>query len=180
MSLYDALRAVKDPRRGQGLRNDLGKMFCMTIIANLCGYFGGRPVARFGKAYAKTFTDELNLKHPVPSHVTFTDLINRVDQGELIAAFNKWAEGYVPLEKDEMVSGDGKALGSTVTDQHGKGQDFQAIVSLFCQKSGLVRSIEQYRNAKDSEIDVVRFLVKKLKGMGVTIFLDALHTQKKQ
>lgn len=98
----------------------------------------------------------------------------------MIEAFNKWTSNYVPLKKGEAVSGDGKALVSTVTNAHSEHQNFQAIVSLFCQQSGLVYAVEEYKNKKASEANVVRFLLDKLEGMGLNIFLDALHCQKKR
>ncbi len=168
---------VQDPRRSQGMRYTLSQLFTMTIMANLCGYLGGRPVAKFSKNHESTLEDLLSLKHGIPSHVVFSDIMNRVDEDELIIAFNKWTSGYVPLEIDDMVSGDGKALGSTVRGT-GSRQKFQAVVSIFCQQSGLVYAIEQYQNAKESEIHVVQFLLEKLQAMGITLFLDALHAQK--
>jgi len=180
MTIQEALQDVQDPRRSVGMRFNLNQMLSMVILANLCGYFGGRPVARFLKAQESLLKEELKLKHKIPSHVTFTDLLNRIDQHELISAFNKWACFYVPISEGDMVSGDGKALASTVTDQFESNQDFQAIVSIFCQKSGLVRALQEYRNAKKSEVGIVQHLIKELKGQGITLFLDALHTQKKQ
>lgn len=180
MSLYELFEQIPDPRRKEGKRTQLPQMFCMIVIANLCGHFGGRACARFAKLYKTTFSLALKLKHPPPSHVIFTDLLNRVDSQAVIRAFNQWANTYVPLKKGEAISGDGKALASTVKDMHGKGQDFEAVVSMFCQQSGLVLAIEQYRNNKSSEINIVRFLIEQLQGMGMTIHLDALHTQKKQ
>jgi hypothetical protein len=153
----------------------------MVIISNLCGHFGGRGVSRFVKAHQLVFKEQLKLKHPVPSHVTFCDLLRRTDSGLLVNAFNKWSSDYVPLQENEAISGDGKALASTVSDQHGKHQDFEAVVSLFCQKSGLILALEQYRNRnKENEIGVVRFLIGQLKNMGLTFYLDALHAQKKR
>ncbi len=157
MTLQEAFSEIKDPRRPQG-----------------------RGISRFAKIHAETLSKELNLKHAIPSHVTFSDLLNRLDQQELINVFNKWASDFVPLEKGDAVSGDGKALGSTVINGQAKQQDFQAVVSMFCQKSGLVHSLETYSNSKESEINIVRFLTSKLKDMGITLFLDALHTQKKR
>ena len=87
---------------------------------------------------------------------------------------------FVPLKKGDSVSGDGKALASTVVNQHGSSQNFQAVVSIFCHESGLVRAIGEYQNRKESEINIVRFLIEKLNGMGLVFYLDALHTQKKQ
>ena len=180
MSLYEIFQEVQDPRRKEGLRTTLPQMFSMIIISNLCGHFGGRPIARFSKLYSDTFTDELGLRHGVPSHVIFSDILKRVDSTELIGAFNKWARDFVPLKKGDSVSGDGKALASTVANEHGSSQDFQAVVSIFCHESGLVRAIGEYRNRKESEINIVRFLIEKLNGMGLVFYLDALHTQKKQ
>ncbi|MEM6698225.1 MAG: ISAs1 family transposase, partial [Bacteroidota bacterium] len=139
-----------------------------------------RPIARFAKSRTEVFTEELSLKHGVPSHVIFSDILNRVNSQELIGAFNKWAVNYVPIEKGKAVSGDGKVLASTVSDPHNSKQDFEAVVSIFCQKSGLVHAIEQYRNSKDNEIGIVRFLIEQFKDMGLVFHLDALHAQKKQ
>ena len=49
-------------------------------------------------------TEELALKHPVPSHVTFREVLMRIDQQELIDAFNEWASSYVPLSKGDRLS----------------------------------------------------------------------------
>jgi len=179
MSLYECLSSVEDPRRAEGKRTTLEQMFCMIIISNLCGHFGGRPIARFAKIHGSTFEEYLKLKHGVPSHVTFSGLLNDVDDAQLTDAFNEWASSYVDLEEGGAVSGDGKALGSTFSSKpDGSGQTFQAIVSIFCQKTGLVKAIQDYQNAKTSEINVVQFLVQQLHDLGVTIYLDALHTQK--
>lgn len=178
MSLYEVLQEVQDPRRGEGLRTNISQMFCMIIVSNLCGHFGGRGVARFAKENVAVFEKVLRLKHGVPSHVTFSEVLKRVDNKELIKAFNKWANDYVPLSSGTLLSGDGKALGATVQDKHGRQQNFEAVVSLFAHKSGLVYSLEQYQNGKESEIGVVQYLIGKLENMGVTLCLDALHAQK--
>lgn len=180
MNLEMCLSEIKDPRRSQGQRISLIQALSMIIVSNLCGYFGGRQISKFAKSYESTFTELLNLKHGVPSHVTISWIINNIDDRELIAAFKKWAAPLVKSKNGYMFSGDGKALGSTLKNSQGKSQSFEAIVSLFCQESGLVYSLEKYENNKESEIDVVRFLIKELEGMGVMFYLDALHTQKKR
>lgn len=147
----------------------------------MCGYFGGRKISKFSKAHQALFTEKPDLKHAIPSHVTFCDLLRRTDSSELVSAFNKWSSEYVVLGENESMSGDGEVLGSTVRGHHGRHQDFEIIVSLFFQKSGLIKSLEQYRNRnKENEIGVVRFLIEELNKKGMTIHLDALHAQKKQ
>lgn len=180
MDLGHYFTKIADFRRSQGRRYTKEQMFGMIVISNLCGYFGGRGVARFTEHNQTTFIEELNLKHPPPSHVSFSTFINGVDETQMVNAFNAWTAQAIPLDKGARISGDGKALRSTVTDANSKKQDFQAIVSLFCQESGLVYALERYRNGKSSEINVVRFLINQLHSMGVTFFLDALHIQKKQ
>jgi len=107
-------------------------------------------------------------------------VLSRVDQQQVIDAFNKWAQSFAPLRRYSWISGDGKALGSTVSDMHGKDQDFQAVVSFFARESGLVHSLEQYRNKQKArgEGDLLKFLVSQLEAMGAIISVDALHTQK--
>lgn len=180
MILSACFENLQDPRRSVGLRTDLNQMLSMVTLSYLCGYVGYRPVARFCKAHSSEFIELLSLRHGVPSHVTFRELLQNIDQSSLIDAFNTWASNYVELDQGDWLSGDGKTLSSTVSDCHGKNQNFQAVVSLFGQQSGLVYAIEQYKNKEKgrAEVHILRFLLDRLKGMGVTISVDALHTQK--
>lgn len=178
MSLYESFSLVEDPRRAKGRRTTMEQIFCMLTISYLCGYMGYRPAAKFAKAQEAVLVRELGLKHGVPSHVTFRDVLKRVKEEQVIAAFNQWAKGYVEIQAGDWLSGDGKALRSTAGNAHSAQQDFQAIVSVFCHKSGLVLRLEQYRNAKKSEQEVVRSLITELQGGGLILRMDALHTQK--
>jgi hypothetical protein len=178
--LIEAFSTVKDPRRAAGRRTSSEQIFSMVIISYLCGYVGYRPVAAFCKSYEELFKEELGLKHQIPSHVTFRDLLMRSDAQEMIIAFNNWASDYVSIEPGDCISGDGKSLRSTLVSYDNKAQDFQSVVSLFCQSTGLVAKIATFRNKKKSEIEVVLDVLNLLKTNGLHIRLDALHTQKKQ
>lgn len=119
MRLIESLGLVNDPRRKEGMRHNLYQMFSMILLSGLCGHFGARGVERFSKAHANTFAELLKLKHPVPSHTSFNTFLNSIPGEELINAFHSWTNDYVPLEK-EGVSGDGKALKSTLGDKKGR------------------------------------------------------------
>jgi len=86
----------------------------------------------------------------------------------------------MPQQEGDWLSGDGKALCSTVSDSHGENQNFQAVVSLFAHQSGLVKAVGQYENkSKESgEQGILRGLLCQLDKMGATLCLDALHCQK--
>ena len=178
MSLEQCLSQIQDPRRKEGMRHNLHQMFSMLILSGLCGHFGGRAVARFSQANEAVLTDFLKLKHRPPSHVSFSDIMNRIPHQKLIDAFHKWVANYHPLSRAEHISGDGKSLKSTTTDT--KGKTFQAVVSFFAHESGLAHRIATYRNEKKSEIHIVQEMIKALDAMGLTLYLDALHCQKKQ
>ena len=137
---------------------------------------------RFCKLYADTFIEALSLRHGIPSHVTFRAVLQGLDQAALIRAFNEWAKSVTELAAGDWMNSDGKTLGSTVSNCHQHSQDFEAVVSLFAERSGLIYAVEHYRNKnkEKAEADVVRFLVDQLTGMGIVLTVDALHTQKKR
>lgn len=169
---------MKDPRRKQGLRVTLDQIFSMVVISYMCGYTGYRGVGRFCKSYEVLFREELELRHPVPSFVTFRQVLTNVNEKELIKAFNEWASGFVALEQDEVLSGDGKSLKSTVINYPDSNQDFQSVVSFFSHRTGLVARMATFRNKKNSEIDILVDLLKTLKMSGLVLRMDALHAQK--
>lgn len=181
MSLPEAFSAIPDPRRSQGLRTSLEQLLTMAVLSYMAGCTGFRGIKRFCNANKELLTEELSLKHSIPSHVTFSTVLAKLESSSLIAAFHAWSAG-LGLAVGEWVSADGKVLGSTVSDCHGNAQDFEATVSLFCQQSGLTQRIGNYKNKSKAcgEQEVARLLINELKGMGVVLCLDALHTQKKQ
>ncbi len=182
MTFTDCFSTLTDPRRKQGLRVDLEQILFMTVISYLAGYVGYRGVSRFSKENSDYFTEILALRHGVPSHVTFREVLMNIDKKELIAAFNQWSQQYVPLQKNDWLSTDGKTLGATVTNTQNKHQDFEAVVSLFCAKSGLICAVEHYRKKSKNtgEAPLARHLMTQLKDMELIFTMDALNTQKKR
>ena len=155
MILTNTFLALTDHRRSQGLRVTQSQVLTMIVVAYVCGHFSYRKIGTFAKAHGDLFTKTLGLKHPIPSFMTFRDVIIHTNQAELIAAFNAWAKEFVPLVPYDWVSGDGKSLRSTVANAPESNQDFQAVVSLFAQKTRIVVLLETYWNKKTSERDVV-------------------------
>jgi len=181
MTLIDCFLSLSDPRRKQGLRTDLEQVLIMVVISYLAGQTGYRGTARFCKENSDFFIPTLKLRHGVPSHVTFREVLIGINKAELISAFCRWAQQYVPLQTGDWLSTDGKTLGATVTNTQNQKQDFEGVVSLFCAKSGLVVSIEHYRkkSKEEGEASLARYIMTKLKDMGLIFTMDALNTQKK-
>jgi len=150
----------------------------MIFSAIASGYHGYRPIAEFARANKSFFIEELSLVHGIPSHVTFREIISNLDKKEVISAFERWTSSQ-DLSAGDWISGDGKALRSTVTNSQQKQQDFTSIVSLFCQKTGLTFAISEYSNKKEHEAEVLRMLLPVIQGKELIITLDALNSQKK-
>jgi len=179
MDLLSCLGELIDFRVKRGRRIDFASLFSIIILGNLSGYFGYRKLAKFGKLHGAYFTELFNLKHPLPSYATYRFVLMNIDEQELIRVFNKWSCNYCDVNSGDWVSGDGKSLRSTVDNADNEHQDFQSVVSLFCQESGLVYKIATFRSKKEGEIGVVENLVKELENKGLRLRFDALHTQKK-
>ncbi len=182
MIFIDFFSTIKDTRRKQGLRVDLEQILIMAVVSYLAGYTGYRGIGRFSKENADYFIPFLGLRHGVPSHVTFREVLMNINQDELINCFKNWCQEFAPLKNFDWLSVDGKTLGSTVVNSQSKYQDFEGIVSLFCFKSGLVYSIEHYRKKSKAkgEAPLARKIMSELKNMGLIFTMDALNTQKKQ
>lgn len=180
MSLYDSFSVVPDFRRSQGQRIALPALLTIICLAYMCGHTSKRKVRIFAEANEGVLRDLLNLKHKVPSHVTIWTCLSELDESAMVKSFHQWSKATLPILQGQWISGDGKALGSTVTNMHNEKQTFTAVVSMFCQQTGLTHLVAAYRNGKQNEIHTLQGLLNHFENAGVVIALDALHCQKKQ
>ena len=168
MCLINFVSKLEDHRRSQGQRYKFSSLILTCILAHCCGHSGGRETARFARANKKVLQAYLSYEDKMPSHVTFHHFLNNIDHEKLSSAFNAWVREdaeIVPSALD-TVSGDGKALRSTVSDVNNKSQKFTQIVSLFLSKSGLTLCLQDFENEKKGEAEILRFLLQELKKKG--------------
>jgi hypothetical protein len=179
-NLLDYLGKIKDPRRLQGQRHELKLILLLTLMSIMSGYIGYRPIGDFIKRNKKDLLSALKpRKGKLPSFDVIRQVLIHIDFKELSKQFNDWAKQYMSISKHEWVSVDGKAISGTVTKGLPIDQDFVSLVSLYCSKTKLVLANGQVSNSKESEIPVVKQLIKALDVEGITFSLDALHCQKK-
>lgn len=180
-SLQTFLADVPDFRRGQGRRYPLDAVLTMITMGIMSGRYGYRELGRFIRGNAAEFIDIFKLERKdLPSHVTIRTILLNVDFEHLRQAFEAWARQHVTIAPGDVLSIDGKALGSTVTDYDSARQDFICIVSLYSQRQGAVRSLQRYHNGHQSEIPTVRELLAAVGVKGITVTMDALHCKKKR
>lgn len=177
LSLLACLRQVPDFRRAQGRRYPLAETLCMMVMSIMSGQCAYREMGRFLRHNQRELVYCLGLsRQQLPSHVTIRHVLVQLDFKALAMAFRRWAAGQGP----RRLSIDGKSLRSTVSEYGNERQNFVALVSAFCQQTGLIEEVERFENGKQSEISSVRELLGRMQQRGLLLTLDALHCQKKQ
>ena len=180
LSLHEALSKVADHRQRGGLRHPLGSFLTMITMGMLSGFHAYQELAKFLKANEGEFTELFGLKHGVPGYTQIRTILRDLNYASLYSAFHAWSMHHVRLEPGDWLSGDGKALNSTVADCHSSKQNYVAMVSLFAQKTGATLAVERYESGKKGEIPALRELSSFFAGKGILITLDAQHCQKKR
>ena len=178
MELSSFFNNVTDPRRAEGQRISLSAFLWMSFLAIASGATGYRAMSRFARSNTAFFQQHFDLHHPMPSHVSFRSLLQKLDKQALYDALNQAFSSHV--QPGDWVAADGQSLCSTVRQAQTADQQFVSVVSLYCQRTGLAAAIQDYTDKKSGEMQVLRELLPLLQQRGVIFTLDALHGQKKQ
>jgi hypothetical protein len=179
-SLEYFLAQVPDHRRKQAMLHQKVPLLVMMVLANMSGCYGYREMANFMDDNIEAFKQMYELKHGVPQHVSLRTFILQLNFPELLKAFRSWADQYVEYKEGEFYSFDGKGMNSTVENCHDSAQNYKSMVSIFCQKTGMVVNTELIELKKSHEIGAVQFMLGQLKAKGIILTGDALHCQKKR
>ncbi len=180
-NLMEYLGRISDPRRPQGQRHSLELILLLALMSIMSGYIGYRAIGDFIRRNREGLLGTLKPhRDRLPSFDMVRRVLQRIDFGEASKQFHAWAKQHIAISENEWVSLDGKAIGGTVTNGTGTGQDFVSLVTAYCSRQKLVLGNAQVTNSKESEIPVVKQLIAALGLEGVTFTLDALHCQKKR
>jgi hypothetical protein len=179
-SIQELLCQIKDTRRDQGRRHSINNILLTVILGTMSGYHGYRAIEDFCIRYNKELRHALgNPKHGVASYSSIRRVMLALDFNVLAEKFHQWIRCRVEIKKGEWLQIDGKGICGTMTDYDTKYQNFVNLVSLFMNRTGLVLKTQQMYNQHESEINVVREMIKGLDIHGMIISMDALHCQKK-
>ncbi|MBM0745603.1 ISAs1 family transposase (plasmid) [Phormidium sp. CLA17] len=180
MTLIEALQTIPDHRRGAGQRYPLWVFLLLIILGTMSGYRGYRGLSRFMLRHQEHLAERLGLRRAqLPSYSTIRRLLMEIDFNAVATAFNQWAQSAGLVKAGNNCAVDGKSLKNTLTDTDTAQQNFVNVVSVFQLEQGLVVGQAVFENQHQSEIKAVYELLEHLQLSGVTVSLDALHTQKK-
>lgn len=176
--LQSFLFKIKDHRRKQGQRYQLGYILLFTIFALLSGATSYRKVQAFIQAQYPTLAQRfaLNWKR-VPAYTTVRALIQGTSAAEVEAAFRAYSECLAgPPSALRGVAFDGKVLRGSF--DHFQDQKALQQLSAFLTNSHLILAHEEIAE-KTNEIPTAQALINAL-GLSDCLFtFDALHCQEK-
>lgn len=180
-SLYEALLQVPDPRglRGRSHRKAAG-LLVLVIAAVLAGQKTYLAIAEWVADVPQDLLnalgcrrDSYNGRFLPPSESTLRRLISSVDGEAVDRVFARWACQQGVTLPGNVVAIDGKALRGS----HGEDRQKQVhLVAAFTHREGVVIAQQQVAD-KSNEIPAVQRMVAELDLEGVTVTMDAMHTQ---
>jgi len=122
--LIVVLEMVPDPRKRRGIRYKLSDLLLMLVYAALCGHSEGSEIAFYIELNQEYFKELIGLKR-IPSHDTFTRLIQMLDFEAFAEMLGDWLWAYYPdicLRYGEyrVLHADGKAVRGAAAKSKGE------------------------------------------------------------
>lgn len=176
MNLRDALRGLKDYRRGQGRMHSVDTVMMIVIMGTLSGCYGYQPLGDFVKREGVALRRYLSPKNnKLPSVSTIWRVVTHIKEDDFLAIFSSWIASFHETLKEELIAIDGKALhGSKTSDEDRK---LAHLVSMFAIDSKESLSMAK-TVAKSNEIPLVQQMIEQMGQTGVIYTMDAMHCQK--
>jgi len=172
----EALGALRDPRRAQGLRYPLLSVVMIALMGMICGADNAEELEDWGAINEPWLAGFLPLPHGTPTQDVFLAVFAALDPGAFRTVFLSWMEllrlGLRTAGKHIAV--DGKTSRGSVDTAHQR----LAIhtVSAWLSDEGLV--LGQLKVAdKANEIVAIPELLRTLDLRGATITIDAIGCQ---
>lgn len=174
--LESFLFRIKDHRRKQGRRYELGHILLFSILAILSGATSYRKIQKFIVAHYDTLDDIFDLDWDrMPAHTTIRDIIQGTSGPDLEQRFRQYSQELAKSDGEKQAMGcDGKVLRGSF--DHFTDQKAVQILSVFVTNSRLILAHEEIAT-KTNEIPVAQALLERLGLSGCIFTFDALHCQ---
>jgi len=180
-SLYEALKEITDPRKRRGCSyREAAGLLVLVIAAVLAGRQSYVGIAQWVQDVPEELLRALRCTRDArtgrcrrPSEPTLRRIISTVDAEGVDRVLAQWARKQGVQLPGNAIAIDGKALRGSYGDD---GQKQVHLVSALTHREGVVIAQRQVED-KSNEIPAVRDMVAELDLEGVTVTIDAMHTQ---
>jgi len=177
--LASFLFQIKDHRRKEGRRYQLGHILLFSIFAMLSGADSWRKVHAFIVAQCSVLNERFQMDWKrLPAYTTIRNIIQGVSSSELEEQFRAYSAALIGgTSQRHVVAFDGKVLRGSFDRFHD--QKAIQIFSAFLSGSNIILAHEEIAS-KTNEIPTAQELIATL-GLSHCIFtFDAMHCQKKR
>jgi len=172
-TLSEIFNGFKDPRMERARRHPLINIITIAICAVICGADNFVTMAEFGRAKKKWFESFLDMPNGIPSHDTFNDVINRLDQSAFVSCFTQWIK-QLATKDESVIALDGKVLRRTLDKING-GKAVWLVNAWSVANNMCFGQIQV--NDKSNEITAIPKLLEMLDIKDATITIDAMGCQ---
>lgn len=176
--LKSFLFKIKDHRRKQGRRYELGHILLFSIMAILSGADSYRKVHKFIVVHYDTLDEIFDLGWKrMPAYTTIRNIIQGTSGMELEQSFREYSEVLANGDgKKQFIGCDGKVLRGSF--DHFNDQKAIQVLSAFVSDSHIILAHEEIAT-KTNEIPTAQRLIEELGLSGYIFTFDALHCQEK-
>lgn len=174
--LSSFLFEIKDHRREQGKRYELGYILMFSILAILSGATSYRKIASFIANHYSLLDELFELKWKrKPAYTTIREIIRETDGTELEKSFRTYSAQLASGEQSRWhIAIDGKVLRGSF--DHFADQKALQLLSAFLSDNQIILAHEEIE-AKTNEIPAAQELLEKLGLTGCLFTFDAMHCQ---
>jgi predicted transposase YbfD/YdcC len=187
-SLYEALQAIPDPRRGAGKRYPLPVLICLLCLAKMAGQTTLKGATEWVRLRAEPLAASFGLKRvAMPCQMTYKRILEVIDaqvlNALLAAFFTRWEAQQRCGSEPSRLQTDGRHVEHTQVAIDGKAvratsQEDQPVhqLSAYDVTTGVVLfqvNVQQ----KQNEISALKPLLTPAFIKGRIFSLDAMHTQ---
>ena len=117
-TISEVFSQIEDPRVDRAKHHPLINILTIAICGVICGCNDFVAIEQYGRSKLKWFKSFLDLPHGIPSHDTFTDVLNRIKPEEFASVFTQWVQSLASL-CDDIVALDGKVMRRTLDKANG-------------------------------------------------------------
>lgn len=173
--LISAFKSVPDPRANT-VRHDLVEVLIVAFIAILCGAANCTEMAEFGRTKTRFLKRFLKLRHGVPSHDTFSNVLRIIDPKALDAAFGALTASLLKaLAEGGVIAIDGKSLKGA----YDKGQSYMPRMMISAYAANLRLTLATLEVEGGNEAEAALSLVGLIDLKGHILTADALHCHRR-
>jgi predicted transposase YbfD/YdcC len=171
-------QSVPDPR-DLNARHDLPEMLFIALAAMVCGAESCVEMAEFGRKKEALLRTILVLKHGVPSHDTFSRVLQRLDPVALEEAFARFMEAF----RHALGPGAGRSVlavdGKSLKGAYEKGRAHMPPMMVSVWGVTMRMTLTQTEAGEGGEAEAAIRLLEHLSLKGCVVTADAIHCDRR-